>query len=77
MPSGCRAKRGSRESLQTMELNDFKLPAVTFCHKGLQKYSIVEIIFSRSKILIFLLMLSNHLNFKSNTTKYQSPTYTY
>ena len=29
-------------SLQTMDLNDFKLPAVTFCHKGLQKYSIVE-----------------------------------
>ena len=29
-------------SLQTMQLNDFELPAVTFCHKGLQKYSIVE-----------------------------------
>ena len=29
-------------SLQMMKLDDFKLPAVTFCHKGLQKYSIVE-----------------------------------
>ena len=28
--------------VQTMNLNDFKLPAVTFCDKGLQKYSVVE-----------------------------------